>query len=140
MSDERLPSAEIGVRVAFYDLDPMNVVWHGRYPQYFELARCELLERIGYGYEAMASSGYAWPVIDLRIRYARPARYGQQLRVRAQIAEYEHRLRITYEIRDAKSGERVTRGYTSQVAVRLSNGEMLMASPAPLLEAIGRHG
>lgn len=33
--------------VAFHELDPMNVVWHGNYVNFFELARAALLDKIG---------------------------------------------------------------------------------------------
>jgi acyl-CoA thioesterase FadM len=66
--------ARATVRPEFYDLDPMNVVWHGNHVRYFEVARCLLLERIGYTYQDMLESGYAWPVVDLRLRYYRPLR------------------------------------------------------------------
>ena len=128
--------AEVTIEVPFHDLDPMQIVWHGRYAQYFEIARCKLLEQIGYTYEDMRESGYAWPVIDMRIQYVRPACFNQKLVVRAELREYEHRLKIRYEIRDADSGARITKGYTSQVAVRLSDGVMLMASPEALVSKL----
>ena len=34
---------EIEIEVPFFDLDPMNVVWHGNYVKYTEIARCKLL-------------------------------------------------------------------------------------------------
>jgi acyl-CoA thioester hydrolase len=129
-------TARANVRVPFYDLDPMGVVWHGRYAQYFEAARCRLLEQIDYDYDAMRRSGFEWPVIDMRIRYVRPARFNQNLEVLATLAEYEHRLKIRYEIRDADSGTRVTKGHTSQVAVRIADGRMLLASPAALVDKV----
>jgi len=131
-----LLQAQVRIEIPFHDLDPMNIVWHGRYAQYFEIARCALLEQIGYTYEDMRASGYAWPIIDLRIRYVRPARFKQQLIVTAMLKEYENRLKIGYEICDAESGERVTKGYTCQVAVRISDGTMLLSSPKVLLTKI----
>ncbi|MCZ6618968.1 MAG: thioesterase family protein [Gammaproteobacteria bacterium] len=130
-------SAEVTIVVPFHDLDPMQIVWHGRYVQYFEVARCKLLEQIGYTYEDMKVSGYAWPIIDMRIQYVSSARFNQRLIVRATVKEYEHRLKIRYEIRDADSGNRVTKGYTCQVAVRISDGAMLMSSPDVLLQKLG---
>jgi hypothetical protein len=56
--------ARTTIQPEFYDLDPMNVVWHGNYVRYLEVARCVLLEQIGYGYQEMQRSGYAWPVIS----------------------------------------------------------------------------
>jgi acyl-CoA thioester hydrolase len=132
-----LPSAEVVIDVPFHDLDPMNIVWHGRYAEYFEVARCKLLEEIGYTYQDMQESGYAWPVIDMRIQYVKPARFNQKLIARATLREYENRLKIRYEIRDAITGARVTKGYTCQVAVRIADGTMLMSSPDVLLKKLG---
>ena len=131
------PSVEVLIDVPFHDLDPMKIVWHGRYAQYFEVARCKLFEQIEYTYQDMEESGYAWPIIDMRIQYVRPARFNQRLRVCATLKEYEHRLKIGYEIRDADTGDRITKGYTCQVAVRISDGAMLMSSPVVLLKKLG---
>jgi acyl-CoA thioester hydrolase len=130
--------ATISIEVPFHDLDPMQIVWHGRYPQYFEIARCRLLEQIGYSYEDMHASGYAWPIIDMRIQYVRPARFHQKLDVTATLREYENRLKIRYEIHDAVTGERITKGYTCQVAVRIADGTMLMSSPEVLQNKVAR--
>ena len=73
--------AEIEVSPAFHDLDPMDVVWHGNTLKYLELARCALLQSFDYDYPQMRESGYVWPIVDLRCKYVRSARYGQRLRV-----------------------------------------------------------
>lgn len=122
---------------AFHDLDPMNVVWHGNYIRYFELARCALLQTIDYDYPQMRDSGYAWPVVDLRVKYVRPLVYGQAVDVHASIVEWENRLKIDYEIRDAASGQRLTKGYSIQVAVDIETQEMLYVCPPVLLEKLG---
>src|SRR5690606_15969157 len=54
--------------VPFFDIDMMNVVWHGHYVKYLEVARCALLDQIGHNYTQMLASGYGWPVIDLQLR------------------------------------------------------------------------
>lgn len=130
-------SAEILTKAQFYDLDPMNVVWHGNYVRYFEVARCALLQQIDYDYPQMRDSGYAWPVVDLRVKYVRPLVYGQSMIVRASIVEWENRLKIDYEIRDAASGQRLTKGYSIQVAVDMASQEMLYVCPPVLLEKLG---
>lgn len=130
-------SHEIELTPAFHDLDPMDVVWHGNYLRYFELARCALLQQIDYDYPQMRESGYAWPIIDIRVKYVRPLRYGQPVIVRATFAEWEHRLKIHYEARDAATGQRLTRGFSIQVAVDLATQEMLYASPPVLLQRLG---
>lgn len=130
-------SHEITLTPAFHDLDPMNVVWHGNYIRYFEVARCALLQQIDYDYPQMRDSGFAWPVVDLRVKYVRPLVYGQSMIVRATIVEWENRLRIDYEIRDAASGQRLTKGYSIQVAVEIATQEMLYVCPPVLLEKLG---
>jgi len=129
--------AETDTRVQFYDLDPMEVVWHGRYLNYLEIVRGVLLESIDYNYAQMKASGYYWPVVDLHVRYAAPATYGQRLKLRAEIVEWENRLKISYLIADAASARRLARATTTQVAVEIASREMCFVSPAVLFEKLG---
>jgi acyl-CoA thioester hydrolase len=130
-------SAEAEIQVQFFDLDPMEVVWHGHYVKYLEMARCALLDTIDYNYAQMKASGYAWPVIDMHLRYVDSARFGQRLKVRAEIVEWENRLKIDYLIIDATSGRRLLRGSTTQVAVDMATREMCFVSPAVLFQKLG---
>ena len=118
------------LKVPFHDVDPMQVVWHGHYIKYLEIARCQLLDELQYNYEMMRESGYAWPVIDLRLKYVKPALFGDVILVQASVVEYEYRLKISYEITRKASGERLAKGYTCQVAVDLASNEMCFESPA----------
>lgn len=130
-------SCEIELEPAFYDIDPMNVVWHGHYARYLELARCALLDRCHYGYPEMRESGYAWPVVDMRLKYLRTASFRQRLRVRATITEWENRLRIDYLMFDVATGVRINKAHTIQVAVSLQSGEMQFVCPSILWERLG---
>lgn len=127
------------VTVPFFDVDSMHVVWHGHYVKYLELARCALLDMLGHNYTDMRASGYAWPIIDIQLRYVQSARFGQQLRVRAELMEWENRLKIHYLISDAETGERLTRASTVQVAVNLADGALQLASPQVMIDAVERH-
>ncbi|WP_312247378.1 acyl-CoA thioesterase [Stutzerimonas nitrititolerans] len=130
--------AEVEIRVPFFDVDSMDVVWHGHYIKYFEVARCALLDRIGHNYQQMRDAGYAWPVIDVQLRYMRGARFNQRIIVRADLIEWENRLKINYLINDAETGERMTRGTSVQVAVEIASREMQLASPRVFVEAVER--
>lgn len=123
-------SATIDVEVPFHDVDAMNVAWHGHYVKYLELARCELLRRFDYDYPQMQASGYLWPIVECHLKYVRPAHYSQKLRVEATLLEYENRIKIGYTIRDLNSGERMTKAYTTQVAVDATTRELQFISPA----------
>ena len=122
---------------AFFDIDSMDIVWHGHYVKYLELARCALLDRLDYGYTRMRESGYAWPVIELRLKYVRAATFNQPLIVRATIVEWQNRLKIAYAIRDAASGAKVNTATSIQVAVDLATREMQYVSPPVLLQRLG---
>ena len=127
------------ITVPFFDVDSINMVWHGHYVKYLEIARCALLDMLGHNYMDMKASGYVWPIIDVQLRYIQAARFGQKLRVRAELIEWQNRLKIHYLISDAQTGERLTRASTVQVAVNLSDGQMQLASPQIMVDAIERH-
>lgn len=126
----------IHVKVPFYDVDSLNVAWHGHYAKYMEQARCALLDLIGYNYDAMRADGFFWPVVDLHIRYVRPAVFGQCLAVRAELIEWKNRLIINYLVSDVVTGERMTRATTTQVAVHIATRETQLVSPPGLINAV----
>jgi acyl-CoA thioester hydrolase len=76
-------------------------------------------------------------VIDLHLRYIAPAAFTQRLKLRAEIVEWENRLKIAYLISDAVSGRRLSRATTTQVAVQITTGEMCYVSPPVLFEKLG---
>ncbi|CDL86538.1 acyl-CoA thioesterase [Xenorhabdus cabanillasii] len=136
LTDPRFTS-EVELTIPFHDTDPMGVVWHGNYFRYFEIAREALMNQFNYGYREMIKSGYVWPVVDARIKYRKPLQFGQQIRVRATIEEFENRLKVAYQVFDAASGSKTTTGYTIQVAVEEKTQEMSFVSPDILFERMG---
>ena len=129
--------AETIIDIPFHDVDMMNITWHGHYVRYLEIARCTLFDKINYNYRQMNESGYSWPIIDLRIRYANPSTFQQKINIKATITEWENRLKINYLISDAVTGKRLTKAHSVQVAVDMANGEMCFASPPILFEKLG---
>ena len=139
MSNDQSPpkkvSACIEQLIPFHDVDMGEIVWHGHYVRYIEIARCELLDKVGYGYQEMADSSCFWPIVNMRIKYLRPAVFGQKIQVKATLEEWEYRLRITYEIRDAE-GTLLTEGLTDQVPLDKETREMMLGMPSAALEKI----
>lgn len=129
-------STTTDILVPFHDVDSMHVVWHGHYVKYLEVARCEFLEAFDYGYQVMRDSGFAWPVIDMRIKYIKPLHFGQRIHVHCTLREWEYRLKIDYVISDVETGERLTKGYTIQVAVDMAKNEMCFESPVILQQKL----
>jgi len=56
-----------------------DIVWHGNYARYLEVARCKFLDDIDYNYLAMRDSGFVFPVVDLKIRFIKPLVFGQKI-------------------------------------------------------------
>ena len=129
---------EARVRVPFHDVDPANVVWHGHYYKYFELARCDLLEKIGYDYDEMRRSGFVWPIVDTRARFVRPVLFNRDIIVRAVLREWELRLVIDYRIVD-DDGVEYTRASTTQVPLHADSMELYLGTPGVLAERIRRY-
>jgi acyl-CoA thioester hydrolase len=132
--DKRL-TARVGIKVPFFDLDPVGVVWHGRYFQYFELARCKLLEGLGYSYREMETSGLLWPVADTKVRYLRPLLLDQQATVSACLREWELRIVVDYRIHDS-SGELLTRATTVQVPLIAGTLELTLGAPQSFIDTV----
>ena len=128
--------AEIEFDVAFHDVDMVGVVWHGHYLRYLENARWALMSRLDYGLERMLASGYAWPIVDLQARYVNPARFGDHLRARASLVEWEHRLAVNYLLTGVADGKRILRARTVQAAIDGRSGELQFACPADFVERV----
>ena len=131
-------SADVAIKVQFYDLDPMGIVWHGNYPRFLEQARAALFQKISFGYREMAESGFAWPIVDLRIKYVRPIDLSRTLKVTATLVEYENRLKINYLIAETDGGLILTRAHTIQVTVDRATNELCFETPAALVEKVRR--
>jgi len=130
-------NAELKLTVPFHDVDSMHVVWHGHYAKYFELVRCLLLDDFDYNYDAMFESGFAWPVVDMRIKYIKPIKFNQKINIIATLTEWEYRLKIKYIIQDFSSNTTLTKGSTIQFAVCLQSNKMCFETPDVFRKKLG---
>jgi acyl-CoA thioester hydrolase len=136
MRKQGIVEATVEAHVAFHDVDVAGVVWHGHYLKYLENARWALMERLDFGLDAMIASGYAWPIVDVHVKYVRAARFNDRLMVQASLVEWENRLTVNYLVTNAATTERTARARTVQVAVDASTGVLQFATPAVLLERV----
>ncbi len=129
-------TAECELCVPFYDVDAMQIVWHGNYVKYFEEGGYALLDKMGYDYTKMNQSGFSFPVIDLRIKYAKPLIFKQKIIIQATLKDIDFGLLIGYKIFDKTTRQRLSKGYTRQVPVSLETREMFYGSPEVLHDSI----
>lgn len=88
------------IRVRYAETDQMNVVYYGNYAQYFEVGRVECIRQLGYTYKDMEASGVIMPVIEMNVKYLRPATYDDLLTVKTQIRELpkDHRIEFFQDV------------------------------------------
>jgi acyl-CoA thioester hydrolase len=92
--------AETTVRVRYAETDKMNVVYHGNYAQYFEVARVESIRQLGVSYKDMEAMGIIMPLVELHTRFLRPAHYDDLLTIRTTLKELptDHRIEFHHEV------------------------------------------
>jgi len=103
---------EIELRVRYAETDQMGIVYYGNYAQYFEVGRVEWLRNFGISYKSMEDEGLMLPVVSLDIKFKKPARYDDLLKVRTQLVKLPSAsIEFDYEITN-QSGEILTSGNT----------------------------
>ncbi len=89
--------SEVAVRYA--ETDMMGVVYHGSYLPWFEVGRTTLLREQGLPYRELEASGFRLPVLEVAVRYLRPARYDDVVTIVTTLRERPLlRIRLEYEV------------------------------------------
>lgn len=89
------------LQVRFHELDPYGHVNHAMFLTYFEIARIEALGSVGCGLDRLQTDGFHLIVVDVHLRYVRPATHGQMLSVETEITQLG--------TASARWGQRITR-------------------------------
>lgn len=135
-------SAETKIKVEFYDVDSMDIVYHGNYVKFLEVARCVLLEKLNYTYVDMRNEGYAFPIVELNIKYIRSLKFREEAIVKIYLTEYENCLKFDYEIFNHE-GVLATKASTTQMVIDERTNKTLFVCPQSLIDNvenfIGRH-
>ncbi|HAS89110.1 MAG TPA: acyl-CoA thioesterase [Desulfovibrio sp.] len=114
-------------KVRFEEVDPMNIVWHGRYPSYFEDGRTGLGDMYGVGYLDFYRYKVAAPIKKMQVDYIKPLRFGESFSIET-LLHWTEAARMNYEfiIRNGE-GEKTTTGCTVQLFVQ--DEELMMYQP-----------
>lgn len=93
-------TAETQIRVRYAETDAMGVVYHANYLAWFEMARIEMLDKMGIPYKSLEEEGYLLPVLDAQLAYKSPARFDDRLTIEAKITEPPRmKIAIEYAVR-----------------------------------------
>jgi acyl-CoA thioester hydrolase len=104
-------TSEVNIRVRYAETDPMNVVYHGNYAQYFEVGRVEAIRQLGLSYKDVENLGIIMPVVEWSARFLRAARYDDLLTIRTTLEHWptDHRMKFVQEVLD-EGGRLLTTG------------------------------
>ena len=90
---------EAEIRVRYSETDQMGYVYYGNYPQYFEIARTEMMRKYDLTYKNIEEMGIMMPVVSLNIQYKRPAKYDDLLHVKVWVEKIPTtRMEFSYEV------------------------------------------
>ncbi len=124
------------IRVRYADTDQMRVVYHGKYLEYFELGRSDLIRNLGLPYSQLESDGIFLPVVEAFAKYRRPAHYDELLVVESEVKEIPAAsLRIEYRVFRDGEQEVLAEGYTVHSFFNVTTGKPTRA-PKALVDVI----
>ena len=91
--------SESRIKVRYAETDRMGIVYHANYLVWFEIARAEFLEKLGFPYVDMEKAGYMSPVVDVQLRYGTPLTYGDTAIVRTSVSKLtQAKTEYVYEV------------------------------------------
>lgn len=129
------------VRVRYAETDQMGYVYYGNYASYYEVARTDMLRSTGYSYRELEELGVMMPVLELKCKYIKPARYDDLLTIKTQVrVKPSVRIVFHYEISN-EQGELLNIGETTLVFVDMKKNkpclppEAFMAKMEPYFPA-----
>lgn len=138
MTRENNKIYEVKLKVPFYDLDPLQLVWHGNYFKYFDVAREGLFDNLGVDlHDFYNRTQILFPVIKTHIKYISPLRNRDEFICRVSILEASVKIALGFEIRLASNGKVCTRGGSEQAAVKSPEMEMMMRIPEEIRKGLG---
>jgi len=138
MKNQNARSYEKQFSVPFYDLDPMQVVWHGNYLKYFDTTRGELCHALGFDpQEYFEKTGYLFPITRTSTKHIVSLRYRDQFTCEALVKEARYKIVVDFEIRLNKDGTLCAKGRSEQVAVKYPETEIQFEIPEDIRKALG---
>jgi len=127
--------ASVERRVTFSDVDPMGIVWFGRYPLFIEVAAEALWNRCGLSYSRLYEDGLCAPVAKLQCDYLRPMRLGETIRVTAVWVWDEAAKLNTEYVLTKPDGTTAAVASCVQVFAELKSGVPLLLLP-PIIQRV----
>ena len=138
MDSDKHKSHEIQYKVPFYDLDPMQMVWHGNYLKYFDIARFELFDTLGIDLLIyFKKTNYLFPITKTSTKHIVSLKYKDEFKCKATVVEAQYKIVVNFEIRLVKNNQICAKGRSEQVAVKYPEMEIIFEIPDDIRKALG---
>ncbi len=138
MGKDSKKSCEVSLTVPFHDLDPMNMVWHGNYLKYFEIARSALFTQSGIDlFKYSRENSCLFPIVKTATKHVASLEYLDEFTCKATVVEAQYKIVVDFQIRLLKNNRLCAKGRTEQVAVKYPEKEILFEIPQDIREALG---
>ena len=97
-------SFDTHVRVRYADTDQMQVVYHAKFIEYFEVGRTDSMRSLGITYKDVEQSGVIMPVVSLDCKFIKPALYDDLLTIRTSLLQLskDHKIEFQQEVYNEK--------------------------------------
>jgi acyl-CoA thioester hydrolase len=126
------------LRIRYSETDQMGYCYYGNYAQFFEIGRVETLREIGVSYKSLEERGIMLPVVDLNVKYLRPALYDDLIEIKTFLKKVPGaRIEFDYEIYNEKK-ELLTTASTTLVFISSETMKPIQA-PEDVKREIERH-
>lgn len=123
-------SFEVRISVPFFDLDPMQIVWHGNYLNYFEIARAALFEHHGVDlYSYYEREKIIFPIIRTATKHIFPLKHRDEIIVKATLVDAHIKLVVDFEIHHQLDVGIHQRGLDDDFVAVLERKNMLRRRP-----------
>jgi acyl-CoA thioester hydrolase len=133
-------STSVTLRVPYYDVDIMQVVWNGNYLKYFEVARQALFRECGLDlHRYMKEKRYVFPVIRSMVKHIRPLRLDDEFICTSVLKEARVKIVLDFEIKLISNGQVCAKGQSEQVALLVPEMEMAFKIPEEIQKALCGH-
>ena len=104
-------------RVLYGDTDQMQVVYYASYLRFFEGARNEWIRALGLSYAEIESKGILLPVMEVSVRYLKPARYDDLLEIPVRVEHTRVKVRFDYLVHRLGDPATLALGHTVHACV-----------------------
>ncbi|MBK9353150.1 MAG: acyl-CoA thioesterase [Bacteroidetes bacterium] len=115
------------IRVKYADVDAMGVVYHGNYAQFFEAGRAEAFRNLGYTYKNFEADGFSLPVVEMKTRFLKPAKYDDLITITTIIKTFPSRKLTIFTELYNELGELITNAEISFIFVKSTNMSLISA-------------